>query len=144
MKSKTLYFTAFLIYVVVDVGYNVAIGLKLDNAFYEKAGILPILNTQIVLPWTLLVFFILIALANFVLVIVPAIQQKSIQQAFIHGFLLGITAYATFALPFIWLIKNYPALLSLIHILLGGIFSALTSGITTLLYFRYSWGKKSS
>tara|TARA_B100000900_G_C20008789_1_gene484947 strand:+ start:151 stop:345 length:195 start_codon:yes stop_codon:yes gene_type:complete len=54
------------------------------------------------------IFFLIIALGNLVLVIKPAIFKKSLSDGLIKGFLLGIVAYATFALTSVWLIQKYP------------------------------------
>ena len=140
MKKLKLWFVAFLIYTIIDFFYQFTIGLKLDGWILQQAGISTIFNEQPAYISTILLFFILIAYANLVLVIEPSIEKKNISRAFYHGFLLGITAYATYSLPQLWLIKNYPPLLSPIHILSGGIFSFFTSGITTWLHFKF-WSK---
>ena len=54
------------------------------------------------------IFFLIIALGNLVLVIKPAIFKKSLSDGLIKDFLLGIVAYATFALTSVWSIQKYP------------------------------------
>ena len=86
----------------------------------------------------------MIAFANLVLVKQPAIKQQSVVQALGQGFVLGIAAYATFALPLAWMLKDYPLVMAPIHIVGGGMFSMLTSGVTVFFYLRFSRGDGTS
>jgi uncharacterized membrane protein len=137
MKQKlSLFFMAFFVYAIVDIIYNVAIGLKIDERFYKKAGILDIFSKDLGNSWLFLIFFVVIALGNVILVILPAIRACSTSQALKNGFLLGIVAYTTYAIPLAVIIQNYPVLLAPIHILGGGFFSLCTSGFCTWFYLK--------
>ena len=48
-----------------------------------------------------------------------------------NGFLLGCAAYATYIVPIFISIRNWPAALIPIDILIGGLLSLATSGIVT-------------
>ena len=135
-KNIYAFIIAFFSYIFIDVAYNLAIGLKIDHYFLEKANILDIYYEQPKHLYLLLVFFILIAIANVELVVKNAVAKKSIAIALKHGFLLGATAYATLALPLAWSIKSYPLELPVVHIITGGIFSLFTSGFTTWVILR--------
>ena len=130
------YLIAFFIYAFVDSLYQLVIGLKIDAFFYKRQGIQDIYNTKPQYLYLILVFFILIAYANLVLSILPAIKKKNIFIALHNGFTLGIVAYATFAFPLAWSIKNYPIALAFIHVFTGGLFSLITSGLTTWIYLK--------
>ena len=130
------YITAFLAYTIVDTAYQFAIGLKIDKFFYEQAGIADIYYTEPTHVYLIIVFLVIIAIANVHLVINHAIEKQSVPMALKHGFLLGITAYATFALPLAWSIQGYPVMLAVIHIIGGGFWSLCTSGITTWCLLR--------
>ena len=131
-----MYLIAFLVYVVIDVLYYIIAGLKIDNYFYTQAGILGIFYTEPHHVYLFLVFFLLIAYANLALAIIPAVKEKQLSIALKNGLLLGLTAYSTFAMTLIWSIKDFPFLLGLLHIAIGGILSLATSGITTWLVLR--------
>ncbi len=138
MKKISLYLIAFFTYFILDVGYNLIIGLRLDNYYYKKAGIENIIATEPQYLSTIPLFFIIIVAANIRLVINQALEKRSIPLALVNGFLLGVACYATFALPLLWLIKDYPFNLAVIHIVLGGLLSLATSGFTTWLALRKS------
>ena len=128
-----MFLIAIVAYIFVDVCYNLTIGMSIDLYFYEQAGIIDIYTMSSNAIILFLIFFLIIALGNLVLVIKPAISKKSLSDALIKGFLLGIVAYATFALPSAWSIQKYPQTLALIYILGVGIFSLFTSVVTTFI-----------
>ena len=130
------YIIAFLVYVIVDSAYQVIMGLKIDSFFLAQAGIKDIYYTVPKHLYLIAVFFVIIAIANVRLVVERAIEKKNVKMALKDGFLLGVVAYATFALPLVWGIKDYPLMLAVIHIVGGGFFSLCTSGITTWLLLR--------
>ena len=138
MTKRNLYLfsLAVMSYFIVDVLYNVLVGMKIDAYYYEKSGIIDIYALSPQAPVLFVLFFIIIGLANVVLVIQPSISVRSVSRALSHGFLLGVTAYGTFALPCAWSIKNYPLMLAFIHIVGGGVFSMVASGLTTYLDLR--------
>ena len=136
-KNLSLFGVAFLVYIIVDIAYNLIIGFKIDRILLENAGILEHYAETPRYPILLLLFFIVIALANVELVIKHALKNNvNIKYAIWGGFLLGITAYATLSFAATWSIKNYPLAFAGIHPLGGGIFCAVTSGITTKIFAK--------
>ena len=135
--SFRLFIVTFLIYFVIDVAYNLAIGMDIDHYYFSQSGVLAALNTQPAYPATFLIFFILISYANVRLVIIPAIAKNSVKESAISGFVLGLTAYATMALPMLWQIKGFPFQLTIIHILSGGLLSLITASLTTYVHLKY-------
>jgi uncharacterized membrane protein len=102
MGHITLYLQAFITYVVVDIGYQLAVGFSFFTHFIEGAQLdfyVEPTSTGLVL---MLVFFTLIAIANVHLCILPAIAAKSVSMALKNGALLGTTAYATLGLTNGW------------------------------------------
>ena len=137
MQNLKLFFQAFFIYLVVDIGYQLAIGFKLFTHFAETSGLSKIYiqptSTGMVL---MLLFFMLIAFSNLRLCILPAIDAKSPKLAMQKGALLGTTAYATLGFTNAWGIDNFPLAFALTITLEGLFFSLITSGLTTWLYLR--------
>jgi uncharacterized membrane protein len=64
------------------------------------------------------------------LVVEPAVEAKSLKVATFKGLLLGVTAYATLALPNGWSLANYPIALEL-EITLEGVFFVPTAAVVT-------------
>ena len=81
MNSIKHFFIAFFTYLLVDILYQVLIGYRLMTHFYESAGISDIFTSPEGLGLALvLLFFILIALANLKLVIEPSIKEKNLRK----------------------------------------------------------------
>ena len=129
-----IYFTAFIVYFVVDAAYQIAFGLRLDDYLFSQAGIKDIFNETVKWPLSFLIFFILISFANLELVIRPAMQRQSINYALTRGALLGATVYMNLALPNIWLIKDYPQW-QLIHFpATGAVFCMVTCAVCVRVF----------
>ena len=139
-KNIKLFISALLIYIILDVAYNLLVGMRIDHHFLKEAGILSIYNEKPAYSWTIALFFIIISYANFRLAILPAVALKDIVKAVRAGLILGVAAYATLALPLLWSIKNYPVELVVIHIVGGGLLSLATSALTTTIYLK-CWDK---
>lgn len=136
MGHITLYLQAFITYVVVDIGYQLAVGFSFFTHFIEGAQLdfyVEPTSTGLVL---MLVFFTLIAIANVHLCILPAIAAKSVSMALKNGALLGTTAYATLGLTNGWSIGDFPLAFALTITLEGLFFSLITSGLTTWSQLR--------
>lgn len=136
--SRLLHFvSAFVVYAVIDMAWNISPpAVAMYASLHEASGN----NWSFGKPmdtWggvelvAVFVFFALIAFANSHLVIGPAIQERDLQQAMKNGFLLGCAAYATYIVPTFISIKNWPAALVPIDILIGGLLSLATSAIVT-------------
>ena len=137
MSRFTRFLSAFVVYAVIDVAWNmsppaVAMYANLHEASGNDWSFGKPMDTwggvELV---AVLVFFALIALANSQLVIGPAIRERSVQRALQDGFLLGCAAYATYIAPTFISIANWPAALVPIDILIGGLLSLATSGFVT-------------
>ena len=137
MKQSALkYLSVFLIYFIVDVTYQVFFGIGFAQKAQEAAGIKDIFVTDIENPVYILVWFVIMTVAIVKLVVDPAVDAKSIKTAVFNGMLLGVTAYATLALPNGWSIANYPWILVLEVTLEGFIFAPVAASLTTWWLIR--------
>ncbi len=132
MKISILkYLSVFVVYFIVDVTYQVAFGIQFAQGAQEEAGIREIFATDIQNPVLILIWFAIMTIAIVKLAVEPAVKEKSIKKAAFKGLLLGITAYATLALPNGWSLANYPISLILEVIMEGVLFAPIASIITS-------------
>ncbi len=126
-----LFLFIIVFYFVIDVIYQVAFGINFNETQYENAGIDEIFADPPRHLYLFVVFFVLIALANLVLVVRPSIAQASIANAAKKGALLGLTAYGTLATTITWTIADFPLASTVAIAAEGTIFSAATSAAAT-------------
>ena len=137
MSRFTRFLAAFVVYGVIDMAWNMSPpAVAMYASLHEASGNdwsfgKPMDTWGGVEMAAVLVFFALIALANSHLAIGPAIRERNLQRAKKNGFLLGCAAYATYTVPTFISIRNWPAALIPIDILIGGLLSLATSGIVT-------------
>ena len=139
------FIAAFLVYAVIDVGWNVSpVAQNMYSSLYEASGNDALLDRFGKQPDTwggteilaLLAFFLLIALANSYLAIEPAVKENSLRRAVQNSFVLGCAAYATYIVPIFVMMSTWPAILVPIDILIGGLLSLVTSTIVTYVTLR--------
>lgn len=79
--------------------------------------------------WGAAVAFYLIYVAVVVLIVVlPAIEKRSLSRAIIFGALFGLAAYAAYDLTSLALIRDFPATVALVDLLWGTTLTAVLSG----------------
>ena len=142
MDKLVRFIAAFLIYVVIDVGWNISpIATGMYDALHEASGNDWSFGKEMD-TWggiefiSVLVFMLLIAFANSYLAIEPAIKENNLTRALKNSFVLGCAAYATYIVPVFISISNWPAALIPIDILIGGLLSLITSGVVTYVALR--------
>ena len=140
MSQMKLFFQALATYIVVDVAYQVVVGLRILTVLLEDSP----LKDSYVQPTAvggglMLLFFALIAFANVTLVIKPALEAQSVRFALKNGAVLGLTAYGTLALTNAWSLNGSPLLFVLTIPFEGLLFSMVTSGLVT----KWNLGKVS-
>ena len=124
------YLSVFVVYFILDVTYQVTFGINFSQSVQEEAGIREIFTTDIQNPILILIWFSIMTTAIVKLVVEPAVEAKSIKDALFKGLLLGITAYATLALPNGWSLTNFPMALVLEIIMEGVLFAPIASAVT--------------
>ena len=141
------FIAAFLVYTVIDVGWNLSpIARNMYDRLYEASGNDALLDSFGKQPDTwggtevlaLLAFLLLIALANSCLAIEPAVKENNLRKAMRNSFVLGCAAYATYIVPIFLMLSTWPSILVPIDILIGGLLSLITSTIVTYIALRRS------
>ena len=139
------FLAAFVVYTVIDVGWNVSpIAVGMYESLYEASGNDALLDQfgRKMDTWgieqglALLVFLGLIALGNSYLAIEPALKENSLIRAMKNSFVLGCAAYATYIVPIFLILKTWPTILVPIDILIGGLLSLITSTVVTYVVLR--------
>ncbi len=132
MKTTILkYLSVFVIYFILDVTYQILFGIQFAQDVQEEAGIKEIFATDVQNPILILIWFAIMTTAIVKLAVEPAVEAKNIKSAACKGLLLGITAYATLALPSGWSLVNYPITLVFEVIMEGVLFTPVASVVTT-------------
>lgn len=127
MASIILYFVTLPILFVIDI---VWIGLVANRFYKEQMGDLfaPTIN------WPPAVLFYLIYIAAIVFfVLTPALEKQSLWYAILAGAFLGLTAYATYDLTNLAVVRNWPLLMSVVDIIWGAFLTAAVSGVAYLI-----------
>lgn len=141
------FLAAFVVYAVIDIGWNLSpIALGMYERFYEDSGNNVLFDSFGKQPdtwggselFSLLVFLLLIALANSYLAIEPAVKERSLRKAMQNSFVLGCAAYATYIVPIYLNLATWPGILVPIDILIGGLLSLITSTVVTYVSLRRS------
>ncbi|MCY4616658.1 MAG: DUF2177 family protein [Chloroflexi bacterium] len=136
---------AFVVYTVIDVGWNISpIAVGMYERLYEASGNDVLLDEfgREMDMWgggqmlALLAFLVLIALANTYLAIEPALRENSLARAMKNSFVLGCAAYATYIVPIYLILSTWPGVLVPIDILIGGVLSLITSTVVTYVTLR--------
>lgn len=131
MKTSVLkYLSVFGVYFIIDVAYQMLFGIQFAQRVQDEAGIRRIFATDIQNPILILIWFAIMTVAIVKLVVEPAVEAKSIKDAALKGLLLGVTAYATLALPNGWSIAHYPIALVLEVTMEGVLFPPIASVLT--------------
>ena len=136
---------AIVIYLVIDVGWNVSpIALGMYESLYSASGNDALLDQfgRQMSDWggpqiaAILLFMILIGFANAYLAIEPALKKNDLLTAVKNSIVLGCAAYATYIVPIYFTLKTWPGVLVPIDIIIGGCLSLITSTIVTYVVMR--------
>lgn len=144
MGALIRFLFAFVVYAVIDIGWNVSPPARNMYASLHEASGNP-------MPWSygkemaawggmeviaVVVFFVLIAFANSRLAIEPAVRNNDLGIAVRNSAVLGAAAYATYIGPLFMTMANWPAALVPIDIAIGALLSLITSTVVTGLALR--------
>ena len=76
-----------------------------------------------------LLFYLLYAAALVVFVVQPALERQSLGRALALGAFFGLTAYATYDLTSLALIRDFPTLVAVLDLAWGALLSAAAAGV---------------
>jgi len=77
-----------------------------------------------------LLFYLLFVAALVVFVVQPALERQSLTRAVTLGAFFGLTAYATYDLTSLAMIRDFPTLVAVVDLAWGTLLSALVSGVS--------------
>ncbi len=142
MKKFLRFIYAFLIYAIVDIGWNISPMARNMYAALHRASGNDWSFGKVQSSWgvdelfAVLVFFLFIAFANSCLAIEPAIKAQKLKVAVFNSMVLGAAAYATYIVPTYLAIDKWPGALVPIDIIIGTALSLVTSVSVTSLALR--------
>ena len=143
MVKLVRFIAAFLIYAVIDIVWNfLPPVLSMYKSLHAASGSPLEAIRKMPDAWgvaeglSLLVFFLLIAFANSYFAVEPAIRENSLFKAMKNSVILGCAAYATYIVPTVLMIANWPSILVPIDIIIGGCLSLITSTAITAVALR--------
>lgn len=80
-----------------------------------------------------LVFYLIYVAAIVVIVVMPALEKRSLGRAILLGAFFGLAAYAAYDLTSLALIRDYPVTVALVDLLWGTTLSAVVAGSAYLV-----------
>lgn len=120
-SERRAWLATFVVLAVLDAAWLMLVAVKL---FQREVG--PILRTEPVL-WAILAFYLVYTIGLFLLAVQPALAERSAGKAARNGALVGLTAYATFDLTNLAVIKGWTVNLAATDITWGVILSTLAA-----------------
>lgn len=125
--SAKLYFLTLSVFFAIDM---IWLGLIAKQFYAQQLGSL--LKTDV--NWlAALVFYALFVVGLVVLILQPALDKSSLQQALLHAALFGLITYATYDLTNLATLKNWPILVSIVDLIWGTTLSASVVGISYVI-----------
>ena len=76
-----------------------------------------------------LLFYLIYVAALVVFVVQPAIERQSLGRALAMGAFFGVTAYATYDLTSLAMIRDFPTLVAVVDIVWGAVLTAAAAGV---------------
>ena len=110
------------------------IGLVAQGFYRAQLG--SMLRLDVMWP-AAIAFYVIYALAIAFFVLVPAISMKSLTHALLAGAFLGFAAYATYDLTNLATITGWPLPLTIVDLIWGTVFTALTSVSVYLIATKF-------
>lgn len=127
MHYLGLYALVLPVAFVIDM---VWIGLVANRFYREQLG--DLFATNIVWPAAIIFYLFYIAALLF-FAVAPAIEARSFAKALLLGAALGFTAYMTYDLTNLAVIRNWPLLMSVVDIVWGTLMSSAVAGMAYLI-----------
>jgi uncharacterized membrane protein len=131
MQTLILAGIAFPMLLIVDL---IWIGLVAQGFYRAQLG--SMLRLDVMWP-AAIAFYVIYALAIAFFVLMPAISMKSLTHALLAGAFLGFAAYATYDLTNLATITGWPLPLTIVDLIWGTVFTALTSVSVYLIATKF-------
>jgi uncharacterized membrane protein len=123
-KTLVLYFSTLALGFAIDL-----VWLGLMNSRFYKPQLAGLMSEKV--NWVpAFLFYVLFIVGMIVLVVIPAVDKGSWLRAMLTGGLLGMVAYATYDLTNLATLNNWPAILTVVDIAWGTVFSAAVASVS--------------
>lgn len=130
MHNLYIYLSALAIFLAIDM---IWLGIISKNLYSEQMGSLMAKKPK----WSAaILFYAFYILGLFILVIHPAVNDMSGVSTWWKGLVFGLTAYATYDLTNLAVIKNWPVKITFIDLLWGGTLTSITTVMVLYLFAR--------
>lgn len=125
-----LYFATLLAFFAIDI---VWLGLVASSFYRKQLGFIMADNPN----WlAAIIFYLLFIVGILFFVVVPGLEQNSLQATLLRAALFGLITYATYDLTNLATLKNWPLLVTVIDLIWGTVLSTLVS---TASFFIGKW-----
>ena len=122
-----LYAVAFTAFLIIDL---IWLGVVARSFYQAQMGHLMRANVN----WVAAIIFYLIFVAGIVVLVVwPAIEQKSLAQAIVLGAVLGLVTYAAYDLTNLATLEGFPITVAIVDLVWGAVLCSTVSAVTYLV-----------
>ena len=122
-----LYAVAFIAFLIIDL---IWLGVVARSFYQAQMGHLMRANVN----WVAAITFYLIFVAGIVVLVVwPAIEQKSLAQAIVLGAVLGLVTYAAYDLTNLATLEGFPITVAIVDLVWGAVLCSTVSAVTYLV-----------
>jgi len=131
---KVLFLSIFItsiLFLIIDL-----IWLSFSVKYFYKPQLGSLLNEKPVM-WAAVLFYLIYVVGLAIIILLPAIKQDSITQAFFTGIVFGIVAYGTYNLTNMATIRNWSPYVVLVDIIWGGFLTGTSSALGIYLSKKF-------
>ena len=120
-----------VIFLIIDL---IWLSYMVKNFYRPNLG--PLLTDKPVM-WAAILFYLVYVLGLSVIILMPAIDNNSIYQAFWNGIIFGVVAYGTYNFTNMATVKNWSANVVFIDVIWGGILTGTSSALGIYLTKKF-------
>jgi len=131
---KVLFLSLFItsiLFLIIDL-----IWLSFSVKYFYKPQLGILLNEKPVM-WAAVLFYLIYVVGLAIIILLPAIKQDSITQAFFTGIVFGIVAYGTYNFTNMATIRNWSPYVVLVDIIWGGFLTGTSSALGIYLSKKF-------
>jgi uncharacterized membrane protein len=126
VKILLVYLLSFGVFLAIDSVWLLKVSPKL---YKNNIGHLMADKPQL---WAALLFYLIFIAALLVLVLIPALNDKSLAHAAVFGAVFGLVTYATFDLTSQAVFKDWPIKITILDLVWG---TSLTTLVSVIVYW---------
>ena len=120
-----------ILFLIIDL-----IWLSFSVKYFYKPQLGILLNEKPVM-WAAVLFYLIYVVGLAIIILLPAIKQDSITQAFFTGIVFGIVAYGTYNFTNMATIRNWSPYVVLVDIIWGGFLTGTSSALGIYLSKKF-------